>query len=135
MSEVKNIHPCLKCGACCAAFRVSFHIKETLKGGLWQAPITMTEEGGGTWSSMKGTNHKHRPACAALEGTIGKNVGCTIYENRPSPCRNFLASFEDGVHRPRCDEARTKHGLTPLNRDAFKIEKPETNVGHKSKVS
>jgi Fe-S-cluster containining protein len=120
MSEEIWEHPCLKCGACCASFRVSFHSKEVLHGGLWKVPLAMTENGGNSWLSMKGTDRKHRPACAALEGVIGKSVSCQIYLQRPSPCRNFLASFEDGRHRPRCDEARKKHGLRPLGREAFK---------------
>lgn len=119
MSAGKRVHPCLKCGACCASFRVSFHIRESQKGGLWQVPLERTEEGGSSWLSMKGTNKKHRPVCSALDGTIGKGVSCTIYSDRPSPCRNFLASYEDGIHRPRCDEARKKHGLRPLGREAF----------------
>lgn len=123
MSESVSIHPCQKCGACCASFRVSFHPKEILAGGPWKVPVEWTEEGGASWLSMKGTNKKHRPACKALRGTIGESVSCQIYSQRPSPCRNFLASFEDGVHRPRCDEARRKHGLKPLGREAFARDK------------
>lgn len=73
----------------------------------------------GELGTMKGTDEKHRPACMALDGIIGTKVGCKIYSNRPSPCRNFLASYEDGIHRPRCDEARRKHGLRPLGREAY----------------
>jgi Fe-S-cluster containining protein len=120
MSESKKVHPCLSCGACCASFRVSFHNREIQNGGLWKVPVDRTEEGGSTWLSMKGTNKKHRPACTALSGEIGKSVKCEIYEHRPSPCRNFLASYEDGRHRSRCDEARRKHGLRPLGREAFR---------------
>lgn len=119
----KSIHPCVQCGACCASFRVSFHAKEVeLLGNLWQVPSSMIEKSGEVYT-MKGTDEKHRPACKALDGTIGKKVGCNIYSNRPSPCRNFLASYEDGIHRPRCDEARRKHGLRPLGREAYG-EKP-----------
>lgn len=121
MSAMKSSHPhpCLSCGACCAYFRVSFRTEETLKGGPWQVPLPLVEEGSHSWSSMKGTTHKHRPACVALTGTIGKDAHCTIYEKRPSPCRNFMASYEDGIHHPRCDEARRRHGLKPLGREAY----------------
>ena len=46
--------------------------------------------------------------CVALEGRIGESVGCSIYTLRPSPCRDFEASFEFGQHKPRCDEARAR---------------------------
>ncbi len=52
--------------------------------------------------------------CQALEGKIGTAVGCKIYDRRPSPCRNFKASFEDGQHNQRCDDARAVMGLSPL---------------------
>jgi Fe-S-cluster containining protein len=29
--------------------------------------------------------------CVALEGEVGEEVSCTIYENRPRACRNFQA--------------------------------------------
>jgi len=65
---------------------------------------------------MKGTSGKHHRRCVALEGRIGEKVGCSIYVNRPSPCRAFAASFENGKRNPRCDEARSAHGLKPLQR-------------------
>lgn len=125
MGDKRYVHPCIQCGACCAAFRVSFQAREISDGGPWQVPSSMIETSGdgsggdGVVCTLKGTDKKHRPACVALEGTIGKKVNCRIYNNRPSPCRNFLASYEDGIHRPRCDEARIKHGLRPLGREAY----------------
>jgi len=44
--------------------------------------------------------------CVSLQGEIGKEVACTIYANRSSPCREFDASWEGGVHNPSCDDAR-----------------------------
>lgn len=132
MGDKTNVHPCIQCGACCAAFRVSFPAQEMSIGGSWQVPSTMVENndikknGIGVVCTLKGTDKKHRPACQALEGTIGKRVNCRIYYNRPSTCRNFLASYEDGIHRPRCDEARIKHGLRPLGREAYNSLARET---------
>lgn len=60
--------------------------------------------------------------CVALEGHIGESVSCRIYANRPSPCRNFKASFEDGLPRTRCDDARRARGLAPLTPEDW-IEK------------
>jgi len=44
----------------------------------------------------------------ALPGEIGREVGCTIYEGRPSPCREF-----DTEHAA-CPRARQRCGLPPL---------------------
>lgn len=77
-------------------------------------PLEMTEEQDEFHRNMKGTNEKYGRKCIALDGRIGKFVACTIYENRPTPCREFTASYEDGKHYPRCDEARAAHGLPPL---------------------
>jgi uncharacterized protein len=41
-------------------------------------------------------------------------VTCGIYALRPSPCREFEASWIDGVPSERCDQARAAHGLPPL---------------------
>ncbi|PTB84579.1 zinc/iron-chelating domain-containing protein, partial [Pseudidiomarina aestuarii] len=60
---------------------------------------------------MQGTNQK-QPRCVALDGEIGVQVGCTIYANRPSPCREFIAGDEG--ENPFCDKARAQHGLPPL---------------------
>jgi Fe-S-cluster containining protein len=66
---------------------------------------------------MKGTEAKHNPHCVGLQGKIGKDAHCRIYENRPSTCRAFAASFENGVRNPRCDQARAHHGLPALRRE------------------
>jgi Fe-S-cluster containining protein len=69
---------------------------------------------------MKGTNQDH-PRCIALQGETGQEVHCTIYENRPSPCREFGAVWKRGLlHFPpgelaRCNEARAACGLPPLS--------------------
>jgi len=63
---------------------------------------------------MAGTARGGPLRCVALAGTIGEQVACTIHEDRPSPCRDFAPSHAQGVHEPRCDEARGRHGLPPL---------------------
>jgi Fe-S-cluster containining protein len=52
--------------------------------------------------------------CVALEGEIGKSVRCRVYANRPSTCREFAVSWEEGKHHELCDRARMAHGLPPL---------------------
>ncbi|CCK10682.1 Ferredoxin [Cronobacter sakazakii 680] len=62
---------------------------------------------------MSGTNQK-QSRCVALQGTPGEAVRCTIYENRPSPCREFAMSGEGGVENEACNRARARYGLPPL---------------------
>ena len=116
MSKV-SLHPCQSCGACCGYFRVSFYWRETQElypERTAPVPKELTEDSSSFLCTMKGTAEKHRVRCIALDGTIGKEVACSIYSLRPSPCRAFKASFEDGTHQVRCDEARAKYGLRPL---------------------
>ncbi len=81
---------------------------------------------------MKGTDVKHSPKCVALKGRIGHFVSCEIYENRPSPCHRFKASYEDGQNVSRCDEAREKHGLKPLRREDWVHDWDNNPVGPES---
>jgi uncharacterized protein len=112
------MHPCLECGACCATFRVAFYWREAEVQDTERAvPIGLFEELSSTQRCMKGTNKKHHPKCVALDGRIGEQACCSIYPNRPTPCRNFKASYEDGKPNGRCDDARTNHGLKPLRRE------------------
>lgn len=62
---------------------------------------------------MSGTNQR-QSRCAALSGDIGDAVHCTIYENRPSPCREFAMSGENGEENDACNRARARYGLPPL---------------------
>ena len=64
-------------------------------------------------SAMRGTVQS--PArCVALNGVVGKTVSCGIYVNRPNCCRKFTASFDNGIHEARCDQARRQKGLPAL---------------------
>ena len=62
---------------------------------------------------MQGTNQPE-PRCTALLGTVGDQVRCTIYENRPSPCREFTCNGESYEYNEGCDKARARFGLPPL---------------------
>ncbi len=64
--------------------------------------------------AMRGT--EVRPSrCTALLGEVGCGVRCTLYEQRSSStCREFEASWTDGVPNPTCDAARAAYGLPPL---------------------
>ena len=105
-------NPCLRCGACCAAFRVDFAREEwEPEGGAVPAglaePITVT------LCRLRGTDHQP-PRCAALVGTIGVRVQCGFHAERPSPCREFGARAPQGVGDEACDRARRRHGLPPI---------------------
>jgi len=107
-------NPCLSCGACCTAFRVSFYWGEAddvTPGGV---PVELTEKLTHHRLMMKGTGGS-TPRCVALVGEIGGAHGCSIHPRRPTPCRDFPASYSDGVTpHDRCDKARAKYGLPPL---------------------
>lgn len=101
---------CQTCGACCAAFRVDFHPAELAGGAFpWGRGVAreITVPVTANIVRMCGTDDA-APRCAALEGEVGQEVSCRIYEVRPSPCREF-----DVMHQA-CAQARQRHGLTPL---------------------
>lgn len=104
------VNVCQSCGACCASFRVDFHPVE-LAGGAFAwgpgVPLAMTLPVTLAIVRMAGTDVAE-PRCIGLAGEIGKAVACTIYDARPSPCREF-----DTEH-VACAQARQRHGLLPL---------------------
>ena len=104
---------CQSCGACCAAFRVSFYWAETTAHPFGSVPEEMTERVNTARICMKGTNSS-TPRCYALEGEIGRQVACRIYPLRSSTCREYTVFMADGSLNPRCNTARQKHGLPPL---------------------
>jgi Fe-S-cluster containining protein len=119
------MHPCLTCGACCGTFRVSFYRGEALSGSEDGVPEELVEPVGPFRVAMRGTAHEP-VRCVALEGAIGTACACAIYARRPSPCREFGASWEEGVHEPRCDAARARYGLgplTPVDFDAWRADR------------
>ena len=97
---------CVRCGACCACFRVDFSTYELESSG-GRVPDGLTVEVNEHMARMRGTDHLP-VRCAALTGTLGVSVGCGIYEWRPSPCREF----EEGSEA--CDRARRRHGMEPV---------------------
>lgn len=108
-------HPCVRCGACCAFFRVSFYWREAdSEENPAATPSELTEDFNPFLRVMRGTNNKHHTRCVALEGKVGESVACGIYSRRPSPCSAFEASFENGEHNDRCDKARARYQLPPL---------------------
>ena len=94
---------CQTCGACCASYRVEFAIYELDElGGT--VPAALTEPVNGNRCRMRGTGHTPI-RCDALVGEVGARVGCTIYAQRPRPCRELQAGSY------ACHKARARHGL------------------------
>jgi Fe-S-cluster containining protein len=106
-------HPCLRCGACCAFFRVAFHWSEAegVTGG--NVPLALTEKLDPHRLAMRGTNAA-KPRCVALVGVVGHVAHCGVYEQRPSVCREVQPSWEFGTVSAQCDKARLAHGLPLL---------------------
>jgi Fe-S-cluster containining protein len=102
------IHPCLKCGVCCTNYRVEFSIYELQSmGGTVPDELAHEVPGKGNRARMNGTA-QHPVRCVAL-GDLGNDcVGCTIYEQRSRPCRDFpFASYG-------CHDTRAKFDLPAL---------------------
>lgn len=95
---------CVRCGACCATYRVSFYSAEA---DILSLPDELIDTLSTVFSCMTGTNQKI-PRCAALQGQIGTEARCEIYAKRPSPCHEVQIGDE------RCQQARAKHGLGAL---------------------
>ncbi len=107
------LHPCLRCGACCAHFRVAFHWSEaeSLLGGA--VPAELTAKRDPHRLAMRGTESKP-VRCVALQGEVGVQARCGIYAQRPSVCREVAPSWESGEASAQCDKARLAHGLPLL---------------------
>jgi Fe-S-cluster containining protein len=100
-------HPCLRCGACCAAFRVDFAVDELDERG-GPVPSGLAVEVTGHTARMRGTDHVPS-RCAALVGKVGERASCGIYEWRPNPCRELEPGSD------ACGRARARHGMPPLD--------------------
>lgn len=98
---------CMSCGACCAAFRVSFYWAEGESLGI---PEEMTVKVNDFYTCMKGTESKP-VKCIALAGEVGQSVACQIYDRRSSTCQSVQ------VGDAQCLKARHYHQL-----DAYKID-------------
>ena len=106
-------HPCTRCGACCAYFRVAFHWSETDAFAAGVVPAALTGALDPHRVAVRGTQAR-APRCVALRAEIGVHAACSIYEQRPSVCRELVPAWEQGQPSPQCDRARAAHGLAPL---------------------
>ncbi len=113
-NDTSVANPCLSCGACCAHFRVSFYCGEIAGESGGTVPPELVTQVSPLRGCMKGTEYGSG-RCAALRGELGHNgIHCAIYEQRPTPCREFQAWLEDGAPNPDCQRLRKAIGLQPL---------------------
>lgn len=112
MSAAEANNPCISCGACCCHFRISFYWAEGDDAPGGHVPAAMTVKLNPYLRAMQGTDPPQR--CIALSGEVGKEVGCTIYPLRPTPCREFPVWEENGQPNAGCTRARAKLGLPAL---------------------
>jgi len=117
-------NPCISCGACCAYFRASFYWAESDLATPGGVPRDMTDHLQSHFLVMKGTDSRN-PWCIALKGIIGAQVHCAIYDRRSSVCREFPPSLENGERNVRCDKARARWGLPPLERESWTRHLPD----------
>lgn len=118
---MSRANPCLSCGACCAALRVSFYSGELASAG-GSVPDGMTGRDGDRSRRMLGTDGAP-PRCVALRGEVGHSVHCAIHAERPGPCRDFEPHGLHGIPNPACNDARARHGLAPLDLDTFRDDR------------
>ncbi|MBI5449950.1 MAG: YkgJ family cysteine cluster protein [Gammaproteobacteria bacterium] len=111
---MSDITPCNRCGACCAAYRVSFYWAEAAPELGDAVPLELTEKVSPTLLAMQGTWDK-TPRCIALRGEVGAQTACSIYPSRPSTCRELQYSWQHGQPNERCDQARAAWNLPPLS--------------------
>lgn len=104
---------CWSCGACCAMFRVDFHRSDLAAADKLGVPPELAAPLTGNLYRMCGTDAAP-PRCVALAGEVGRRVHCTIYAQRPGPCRDFAPYAPLGMGDDACDRARRRHGLKPL---------------------
>ncbi len=92
---------CHACGACCreAYHSVTVSVRDPV---VWREPALIVRNGHRFEILREGAR------CAALAATpeAPARYSCTIYENRPQPCRDFAAN---GRH---CLDARRRVGLS-----------------------
>lgn len=95
--------PCTTCGACCAFAadwpRFSLETDEViarLPPGLVDLPNNRMR-----WEGNR---------CSALLGNVGVVTACAVYKDRPEVCRACEVGDD------ACTMARTRYGLSPLER-------------------
>ena len=101
LSQVPTQDACLSCGACCAYFRVSFYWAEGFP--CLSTILNLSPRSIHAWREPI-----KNPRCIALEGSIGEQVSCGMYELRSSSCK------EVQIADAQCNKARMAHNMIPF---------------------
>lgn len=109
-NDIPINNPCFECGQCCQHFRVSFYHGEIASHDHGYVPPELTTPITPHLACMKGTE-KGGGKCIALAYSKDGGYRCSIYEKRPSPCREFNIRNEDGQLNPDCLKLRRAIGL------------------------
>ncbi len=99
------IPDCLTCGACCASFVCVDVASDNAVSAKDCWDITKCGKSGQFTVDRFIKRKETDFSCTALEGEIGENVSCRVYENRPRMCRQFEAGSD------RCHAVRRAYGI------------------------
>lgn len=133
-------HDCTRCGVCCVYTHARVDLIQPKVGDEHPAPwrsyvevyfkddvndrqelLDVFDDCGVTWNCMRMEIPEGRtqPQCVALRGQLGEAVECSIYENRPTVCREF----EPGSKECRDARIRAKNlGLVQIRQRPKKVE-------------
>lgn len=102
------IPECMTCGACCASFVcVDLEPDNPISSeDCWD--ISKPGECGEFVVDRFIKRKDVDFSCTALNGKIGEDVSCRVYENRPRMCRQFEAGSD------RCRAVRRAYGIEPF---------------------
>ena len=98
---------CVTCGVCCS-FTLIAPIEKDRNEGLpsyWEVYPDDAPDEPPILRVMPRDDENGQ--CVNLDGELGKKVGCSVYEHRPSGCRDFEAGSD------RCREYRRMYGIEP----------------------
>jgi Fe-S-cluster containining protein len=102
------IPDCMTCGACCAALPcVGVRPNEQIAAEDYWVIVVEGENGEITVDRFMRRNSETF-VCTALDGTIGEQVSCRVYEERPRICHLFEAGSD------KCHALRRAFGLEPF---------------------
>lgn len=114
MPSVSADLDCRHCGACCISNwdlpgYVALTPTEVKRLSEWKRAHWIHYEHNdwdGTFPALRTKENKQSHiVCIAFRGSIGKQCSCSIYDDRPKPCRGFKPGSMN------CREAREATGL------------------------
>jgi uncharacterized protein len=100
---------CRTCGACCAALPcVGVRPDEEISAEDCWDVTAQSQNGAHVTVDRYMRRNAETFACTALEGKLGEDVTCRIYERRPRMCHHFEAGSD------KCHALRRAYGLEPF---------------------